>query len=269
MNADGEVMMNAGQDDNISNQENEDIAGEVNESLGLGDQESPVDESSESSESEETEGQLPAYAKARIGKLQKRHARDMRRLQEKVQDLESRHQYAVNPQTQQMPESHYGENPEDHIHRAVRMALEHKEAQERQAKDNQSAAHVMKKYQAFQEHLDNASDKYDDFDDVVRREDANFTPHMRDVALLLPNAADVLYKLGKNEKELDRIAQLHPLDQAKEMVRLSHALANGSVKSPSSGHQMSSIKSNPVSSQNITEKTSVSELRRRMKAGWK
>jgi hypothetical protein len=126
-------------------------------------------------------------------------------------------------------------------------------------------------------HLDKMSDKYDDFDEVVKGEDAPFTTHMATAAMLLPrtgagSAGEVLYKLGKNPEELKRIANLHPLDQASEMVKLSHALISGGEQKGSSNpsRPLGNIKSNPVTnSRDVTDKTPVSELRRRMKTGWK
>src|SRR6185369_15898284 len=93
-------------------------------------------------------------------------------------------------------------------------------------------AHVQKQYHGLHKHLDEVADRYNDFDDVVRGEEAPFTAHMRDAALLLPHsgpgsAGEVLYELGKNKSELERISKLHPIDQARELTMMSHALAKG------------------------------------------
>ena len=79
------------------------------------------------------------------------------------------------------------------------------------------------------------------------------------------------YKLGKNPSELKRISQLHPIDQAKEMSKLSFALMGGTPKPEmKSQAPMGQVKSNPVASHAVTEKTSVSDIRSRMKSGgWK
>jgi hypothetical protein len=159
---------------------------------------------------------------------------------------------------------------EDHISRAVNAALQAKDQREQAAQQAEKQAHVHKQYQKLQDHLDNASSKYDDFEDVVRSPDAPFTDSMRDTALLLPNAADVLYKLGKAPDELKRISQLHPLEQAKEMIRLSVQMQGGDQKGASAPRSLGNIKSNPVSApDSANENTSVGELRRKLKAGWK
>jgi hypothetical protein len=168
-----------------------------------------------------------------------------------------------------------GSNVDAQIHKAVSYALQHKDMEERRAKDAERMQHVHRQYQELDKHLDNTSDKYDDFDDVVRGDHAPFTPHMRDAALMLPrkgngSAGEVLYKLGKNSSELERISKLHPLDQASEMVKLSHALISGGENTSSQSRPLGQIKSNPVTnSHTVTDKTPVSELRKRMKSGWK
>src|SRR2546427_7544711 len=39
-------------------------------------------------------------------------------------------------------------------------------------------SHLLSKYDELQKHLDKTSDKYDDFDDVVRGNNTPFTPHI-------------------------------------------------------------------------------------------
>ena len=256
--------MNEEQMDNISDQENENVAGQTMEAMG-----EPNEEAAEVSESEENsggEGGLPDYAKERIGKLQKRYNRDMRRMEAKIRDLQNQN-YGGNSQAPVSQQSYGAEEMphDDAIHRAVTHALSLRDAQEQQAKEREKLAHVHKQYDAFQNHLDNASDKYEDFDEVVRGENAPYTEAMRDTALLLPNPADVLYKLGKNPNELSRISKLHPLDQAKELIKLSHSLAAAPNKGPQAPRQLSQIKSNPITSRGaVSDATPVGDLRRRM-----
>ncbi len=259
----------------MSGQEKDNLAGDVMESMGM-----PEHSEKELSESPAdakgiADDDLPDGVKARLGRQEKRHQKQMREMQGQLQAMQQRMGQTtqadptpVNPHTNMavMPGSE-----DERIHKAVTYALQAKDAQARQLEDQKKAAHVHKSYQDLQDHLDNASSKYDDFDDVVRSPDAAFTTHMRDTSLLLPNAADVLYKLGKNPDELNRIANLHPLDQAKEMIKLSHALvASPNGKAAAQAKPIGQIKSNPVnSSHNVNETTPVSELRARMKAGWK
>lgn len=263
----------------MSSEEKDNVAGQTMESLG--EPEENAEEIEESPKSEESGEQNkdsyrddPLYVQKRLKRQDRAHQREMRMMQEQIQRLQSS---MSSPQTApETPPSadHFAAQGNDVIRQAVEHALRAKDDQERRAKDQERMDHVHKQYQALQSHLDNASDKYDDFDEVVRSPDAPFSDAMRDAAVLLPHngsgsAADVLYKLGKNREELKRISSLHPLDQAKEMVKLSHALMQGGEKVGSTPRTLGQVKSNPVPSHGVTDKTSVSEIRRRMKAGWK
>jgi hypothetical protein len=252
------------QSENISDQENQNIAGEGMESLGA-----PQQSSEEGTKGEE----LPQYAKERLGRQQKRHDREMRDMRQQMQmmqsQLQSPSQMDNNSQQMSQPEQSGGGGVDDQIQKAVSYALNLQKMEKQKADEAEKAAHVHKQYQNLQDHLDKASDKYDDFDEVVRGNDTPFTPAMRDAALLIDNPGDVLYKLGKNRDELARISKLHPIDQAREINKLSFALMGGNDKGVSQPRTIGQVKSNPVPTRDVTDNTSVGELRRRMKAGWK
>lgn len=260
-----------------SSQEQEALAGDGME--GSGEPAQSMNENEDSQESRGQEAQDPLYVQKRLKQQKRAHEREIRDLHARIGDLQSR--VGGQPEQRQAMNQYDGQQNtggvDEQIHKAVSYALQHKEMQEREAKQAAQVAHVNKQYQELNKHLDSASDKYDDFDDVVRNPDtSDFTPHMRDAALFLPkkgagSAAEVLYKLGKNPDELSRIAKLHPLDQATEMVRLSHALiSGGEAKNAPDTRPLGQIKNNPVTnSRTVTDKTPVSELRKRMKSGWK
>jgi len=253
------------------------LAHEVNESLGLDNSSAHTDENAGDNTAQESHDELPQYAKEKIGKLQKRHRTEARRWDQERQELLAR----LNSQGQSQSQNVGSYSPPDisdappgidpNVHAAVSYALQHKEMQERKAKEAEQAAHVSRAYQDHQTRLDAAADKYDDFHDVVYAPDAPYTHTMRDTSVLLPNAADVLYKLGKNRDELQRISQLPPIDQAKEMVKLSMALINDGGKAHEAPKTIGQIKSTPVSPNAISDQTSVGELRKRMRdrQGWK
>jgi hypothetical protein len=226
----------------------------------------------------------PYSVKKRLGMQAKKHAREMRHLQEQIQQMQA-HLSGDNTNQQHLahnsnPYPSPGQpNPpamseEEKIQKAVRFALGAKEHEERQAAEAQRAAHVHKQYQRLNNEFDRASDKYDDFDDVVRGDDIPFTPHVRDALLLVENPAEVAYKLGKNKSELERISRLHPIDQAREVNKLSFSLMGGNNgKSPShnKSNPLGTIRANPTNSSTaITDKTPPAVIRARMKAGeWK
>lgn len=262
-----------------SNQVQDGLGDEVNDSLGIHG-ETTEKSGEEHEQSEGSHSQETLAVQKRLKSQKRAHEREVRDLHARIGDLESR-MTQPNP-SQSQPINPYtapinGSGVDEQIHKAVSYALQHKDMEERKARDAQSAAHVNRQYQDFQKHLDNMGDKYDDFHDVVLGRDTPFTPAMRDYALTLPksgagSAGEVLYKLGQNQSELERISKLHPLDQASEMARLSHALiSGGESKSSDSTRPMGQIKSNPVSnSAAVTDKTPVGSIRQRMKSGnWK
>jgi hypothetical protein len=251
----------------------DDQASDVLENVGAQGEEQPQESEAEPS----GQTQDPLYVQKRLKQQKRAHEREIRELHARMNEMQSRgnaqpdHSQASNPYNRQQLPSDIDEQ----IHKAVSYTLAQKDMEERKAKEAESKAHLHKQYSDLDRHLDRTSDKYDDFEDIVRGEDMYFTPHMRDAALMLPkngagSAGEVLYKLGKNPEELKRIAKLHPLDQAAEMVKLSHALVNGGESKNSSNRPLGNIKSNPVTNSTaVTEKTSVGDLRRRMRAGWK
>lgn len=218
----------------------------------------------------------------RVHALKRNHRKEIRELHDRISAMESmRGGDSANPGlvTHNNPYNSPGQPPppgmneEERIQHAVRMAFGMKDHEERQAQEAQRAAHVHKQYQRLNDEFDHASDKYDDFDDVVRGNDVPFTPHVRDALLLVENPAEVAYRLGKNRSELERISKLHPLDQAREVNKLSFSLMgnHGKPAANQKSTPMGSIRQNPVgSSTAVTDKTPPGEIRRRMKAGtWK
>lgn len=262
-----------------SSQEQEGLAGQGIENLG-----EPMENESENFQDSDGQSDESGSSKKRptgwerLKQKTRSQDREIRELRATLGDMQSRMQ----PEQPQQPDhmmgdSYNGNDMAGTIHKAVSLALGHRDETERKAREAEKMAHVHKQYGELQKHLDHTADKYDDFDDMVRGHDAPFTEHMRDAALLLPrtgagSAGEVLYNLGKNRETLEKIKNLHPLDQAAEMVKLSHALMNGASekRSNTQSHTMGGIKNNPMTNTaGISEKTSVGELRRRMKAGWK
>lgn len=261
-------------------QEDGSMVEEQNEGLGI--DQIAAEESSDSHAKDDagTEAGYTDAVRKRIHQQAKKHSREIRALKDQLSELHSQlgqgHDYHSQPTN---PYSSPGQpNPpsgteEERIQRAVRYALDAQEAEKRRAKEAEAQAHVHKQYQRLNDEFDKASDKYEDFEDVVRG-DAPFSAAMRDALLFVDNPAEVAYKLGKNRDELTRLSQLHPVDQAREITKLSFALmhgGNGKASSSSRANPLNPLRSNPaVSSAAVTEKTPVSSIRERMKSGtWK
>jgi hypothetical protein len=265
--------MDSAQD--IPSQAQEELAGDVMESVG--EPSDTGDDVSQSHESQGTESNDPLYVQKRLKQQKRAHERELREMHARMAELQSR----IQPQQENYAQGsspYDGGSPiDEQIHRAVRYTLEHKEREESKARQAQQLAHVQRQYNELSKHLDHTADKYDDFDEVVRGDSSPFTTQMRDAALLLPkkgagSAGEVLYKLGKNPEELARISRLHPLDQASELVKLSHALVSGGeIKPNNAPRNLGQVKNTPVSnSLTVTEKTPIGSIRERMKHGnWK
>ena len=230
----------------------------------------PMVEGTQHQEGDGNRGDSLAVQK-RLKQMRRAHDREIRELHSRMEMMQSQSQRNQMQQQYSPQEAQQG-GMDDAIHKAVSYALQQRDVEERKARDMQSQQHIAKQYQELNKHLDTTSDKYDDFDDVVRG-DIPFTAHMRDAALMLPkkgpgSAGEVLYKLGKNPEELSRIAKLHPVDQASELVALSHALISGGESKQSQSRPLGQIKSNPVvNSIGVNDKTPVSDIRDRMKKG--
>lgn len=267
---------------NLSSQEQEGLAGEVMESLG-----EPTESNHEETHESEGEGEqddLPKGVKERLARQERKHQREMKRMSEHVQQLQSHFQSQPNmdqSQNQMANPTDSGINTggdDERIRKAVSYAFQHKDMMDRkafeEARARENAQHYERQKGELNDHLDNLSDKYEDFDDVVRApHQVHFTPAMRDVSLMLPkkgagSAGEVLYKLGKNPSELERISKLHPLEIAREMVGLSHALISGDAPKSPETRILGQIKSNPSSSSHVVnDKTPVSDIRKRLKEG--
>lgn len=251
---------------------------EVMESIG-------VDPNQAELREEPAEGSLasqddPLAVKKRLGMQAKKHQRELRALQDQIMRMQSQMGQGQQASVMQQNQGQYAQdNPqgmsiEEQIQRGVRYALQAKDEQERRAKEAEQQMHVQKQYERLNNEFDSASDKYEDFDDVVRGHDAPYTPAIRDALLLIDNPADVAYKLGKDKDKLHQLSKLHPVDQAREVYKLSVALMNGNGGNGKQAAQrpnpMGNIKVNPATSQAVTDKTPPSVIRARMKAGtWK
>lgn len=262
----------------ISGENSEDVD---NGGVGVGDAEEQGVSEADQGLADQDE---PYSIKKRLGMQAKKHQREMRQLHERIEQMQNMigGGDSANPQHSAYSQNFYSSpgqpNPpamseEEKIQKAVRFALGAKDHEEKQAKAAEVQAHVHKQYQRLNDEFDRASEKYEDFDDVVRGDDIPFTPHVRDALLLVENPADVAYKLGRNKAELERISRLHPLDQAREVNKLSFSLMGGSSGKPTSSKPapLGAVRANPANSSTaVTDKTPPAVIRARMKAGtWK
>lgn len=235
-----------------------------------------VEASEQPSEEKQTKEEIPVWVKEKLGKEKKRHSKELRALKEQIAAMQSMlggNQTSNDVQNTQMRDPYTGNeikpgSVQEEVYKALQSALLANKQQEAKQKELEKLAVVKQSYNRLQEEMENASEVYEDFDDIVRDDNAPFTPAMRDTAALLSNPVDVLYKLGKNRNELNRIASLHPIQQAQEMIRLSFDLMGQKKNTSSAPKPITPLKNNPAisSTARITEKSSVSEIRKYLKS---
>lgn len=267
------------QSQEMSSVEKESLASEVMGSVG--EPNAVVNQDDEATKKDlPGDDELPLAAKARLGRQEKRHLKEMRQLKDQINELHSRigttqNNVGVGNAWDNSPLASQPQDggEEERIRRAVTLALNHKEETARQQKQQEDMAHINRQYQKFSDHLDKGSDKYDDFDDVVRSDDAPFTPYIRDAAaLFIDNPAETLYTLGKDRDKLKQISQLHPQEQMREVIKLSHALLTGAGNNktqPQTSHSpLGTVKASGMTSRaSVNESTPVSEIREKMRSG--
>ena len=80
--------------------------------------------------------------------------------------------------------------------------------------------------EAYGEAEEKARDKYDDFEEVVYNPKLRITNSMAEAIQSSDAGPDLAYWLGSNPKEAERIANLSPLMQAKEIGRIEAKLSD-------------------------------------------
>jgi hypothetical protein len=80
--------------------------------------------------------------------------------------------------------------------------------------------------EAYGEAEEKARDKYDDFEEVVYNPKLRITNAMAEAIQSSDTGPDLAYWLGSNPKEAERIANLSPLMQAKEIGRIEAKLSD-------------------------------------------
>lgn len=79
---------------------------------------------------------------------------------------------------------------------------------------------------AYHDREEQARDKYDDFEQVAYNPNLPVTEVMAQSIQASDIGPDVLYYLGSNPKEADRIARLNPILQAKEIGKIEASMAS-------------------------------------------
>ena len=111
----------------------------------------------------------------------------------------------------------------------------------------------------YAEREETARDKYSDFEDVAYNENLKITPVMAEAIKDSEVGPEIAYHLGKNPKEAERIANLSPLAQVREIGKIEASL----VATPPTGKKVSSAPEpiKPVGARSTTPKYDPSDPR--------
>lgn len=219
------VENNNNANENVNESQNAEIAAQNFNNDNV-DVETVIDEKQENEEA-------PEYWKRNFRKLERKIKRENRdlsnQLSSAVNELNQYREF-FSQVAQGQSQQEEVQQPAD-LESAVKNVLHQAERERQQQLHSQSIAQASQRLQQdFQSELEKASERYDDFEDVMEQSVPHFTKPIANVAQLLPNAGDVLYSLGKNKAELQRITKLSDIEQAKEIFNYAVKLAQG--KSP-------------------------------------
>ena len=91
---------------------------------------------------------------------------------------------------------------------------------------------VQKVVDDFNDSVDDAADKYEDFDEVTKSTTAPMTDVMRDSMIESSNGGEVLYHLAKNPAESVRISKLPLAKQVTEIGEINKKFASSTTGAP-------------------------------------
>jgi len=160
-----------------------------------------------------TQEELDAIVGKRLAREQRKWEREQA---QRLAEIQS--QQASTPSADLAPEQF--ETYEDYAE-----ALAERKAEEllRQRETKQQHQAILEQYHELEE---TARDKYDDFDQIAYNPNLPVTEYMAQSIQASDIGPDVLYWLGTNPKEADRIARLNPILQAKEIGKIEASLSS-------------------------------------------
>jgi len=227
-------MMN---EENVLATEQPDIGNGVVES------ESPVEHT-------ETKEDIPDVVKKRLGQQEKKHKREMRAMQDQIAQMQQHMMSQQQQQAQGAPDN----------------ANQPQQQQMPQQFDQGRQLDMQRLEDEFNRDLERASEKYEDFDEIINDHRLPFTKDISTVLRVLPNPGDVIHALGKNRDELYRIAGLSSHAQAKELTKLSTALTIKDKSAPKTQPKvMGQLKSNAAGNKAPGQIPSVSDFRKMLR----
>lgn len=205
----------------------------------------PAGEQRQEGETQTTENQTPkSFTQEDVDKIvSKRLSKAERAWERRHQQLLETTLARIAPaQQQQQPATSGSEAPNpdsfesytDYLRELTRYEAEQavKRTGQQSAEQQQRTAtqqRAQQVQQTLQQRMAAASEKYDDFEDVVMTDDLTITPHMAEVIAESEVGGEVAYFLGKNKAEAARIAAMSPLAAARALGLIEAKLTAASA----------------------------------------
>lgn len=155
-------------------------------------------------------------SRARLEQEIENQKRELEEIKKRMFGNQPQHSsYQPEPEAQDEDWSHL--SPQEYARRVIDQ--ERKE-RERLAQQEQRAKTQQEYYNQL---MSNGRKKYEDFEETVN--DAEYTPAMVEAASLHDNAEDVLYYYARNWEKTHELAKKSPMEQAREINRVAVRLA--------------------------------------------
>lgn len=249
---------------------------------GAGEPDTSGAEKAEKEESPSGEGKQPEQKEKekpkRKGGFQRRInelTRTNRELQERLTALEGKSSVEPEEKPAEKPKVSDFENYEEYVEALTDWKVENRskaDSLSRKQAAEQARAQESHKTRLTQwnERLTAARDKYEDYDSAADS-DVVISQPMADAMMDSEVGAEILYFLGKNPSESERIAKLHPLAAFREIGKIEASLSKESVapKQPVSKQPkpLTPVKPSGTTGKKPLSECSPEEYRRRREAG--
>ncbi len=193
----------------------------------------PVEEkasiSQETAPNESGDGELPEFAKRRLGKEQKKFERETARLRAELEEARAQNR-APQPQPQYGAQSPAGyqdpltgkyidtSTPEGQaIFNYQQELSQHLTAQEKQQQEQSQKDINAKRFEHFQDSFEDAKEKHPDFEKVIMSSGMNgaIASELSD----FPDPGELGYYLASNPREVERLQKLPAYEMKRELVR--------------------------------------------------
>jgi hypothetical protein len=179
--------------------------------------------------SDNQEGELPEFAKRRLGKEQKKYERDIGRLRAELEQERARNASA-NVATSHMPPGQQGYNdpltgkfidittPEGQAIYNYQQELSQKITADDKFQQERSQKEIESKLRAhLEDSADEAREKYPDYDKVLRHSGIN--DYTTKELANFPDPAGLAYYLASNTREVERLQRLPAYELRRELAR--------------------------------------------------